>query len=182
MHKFVFFPLFLAVACAIAAVAGGIHNLIAYAVCPEFFEAWQFDELELQPGKRGRTAAALTGAADTWWLGLTFGPPVLACGLLVPGRRRYALHSLLGLLIVAGVALLFGVTALLVALGTVPDSSLHGPWIPPGVRNRVGFAAVTSMRDCATIGGVAGVLVAGLYLLVVGRQRRRRAGRHVSRR
>lgn len=182
MHKFVYFIGLLAFACLLAALTGGVHNLIAYAVCPEFFEAWRFDELELQPGKRGRTAAAMTGVADTWWLGLTFGPPVLACGLLVPGRRRYALQSLLGLLIVAGVALLFGVAALLVTLGTVPASSLHGPWIPAGVSNRVGFAAVTAMRDFATIGGVAGVLAAGLYLLVVGRHRRRRAGRHVGRR
>jgi hypothetical protein len=182
MHKLVFVPLLLVAGCVIAAVAGGVHNLIAYAVCPDFFEQWRFDEMELQPGKRGRTAAALTGAADAWWLGLTFGSPVLACGLTVPGRRRYALHSLLGLLVVAGTALLFGVSALLVALGTVTDSSLHGPWIPPGVSNRVGFAAVTAMRDFATIGGVAGLLVAGLYLLAVGRLRRRRAGRHVSRR
>jgi hypothetical protein len=181
MHKLLFF-LLLSAACVIAAAAGGVHNLIAYAVCPEYFEAWQFDELELQPGNRGRTAAALTGAADTWWLGLTLGPPVLACGLSVPGRRRYALHSLLGLLVVAGTALLFGASALLVAQGTGTDASLHGSWIPPGVSNRVGFAAVTAMRDFATIGGVAGVLVAGFYLLAVGRLRRRRARRHVSRR
>lgn len=182
MHKLLFFPVLLAAACAIAAAAGGVHHVIAYSVCPEFFEGWRFDDLGLQPGKRGRTAAALTGAADGWWLGLTFGPPVLACGLLVPGRQRYALHSLLGLLVVAGVALLFGVTALLVSLGTVTDASLHGSWVPAGVSNRVGFAAVTAMQDFATVGGVVGVLVAGVYLIVVGRHRRRRTRRPVSRR
>ncbi len=173
VHKLLYFALLLVAACGIAAVAGGVQNVIAYSVCSEFFEGWRFDDLELQPGKRGRTAAALTGAADAWWLGLTFGPPVLACGLTVPGRRRYALQSLIGLLVVAGVTLLFGVTALLVTLGTVPDASVHGPWIPSGVSNRVGFAAVTAMRDFATVGGVAGVLAAGLYLIAVGRVRRR---------
>ena len=144
-----------------------IHNEIAFAAAPEYFNEGVFDAHDLPDGKRGRTGAAYVGLLNSWWLGLVFGPPVAGFALIVPGRRAYLKHSAIGLGLVAAVALLIGVTALLVTPLVVSESALHGYWFPPGVTDRIAYAGAGAMRDFAFLGGWVGVFAAWCHLVGV---------------
>lgn len=175
MRLFVLLPLLLVMACAAAGVYGVVHHQIAFAVAPEAFDEDLFERHRLPDGKRGRTGAAVVGVGESWWLGLVVGPPVAGFGLIVPGRRTYVKHSLIGFGIVGGVALLTGVAALLVSSVWSTDASLRDVWCPLGVTDRVAYVSVGTMRDFAFIGAGVGVFCAWAYLL--GARERIRTGR-----
>lgn len=182
MRKLVFFPVLLLAACAIAAVCGAVHHQIAFAVSPEAFTEELFEAHQLPEGKRGRKGVAVIGLADSWWMGLVVGLPVAGFGLIVPGRRTYLRHSLVALGIVGGVALLTGLTALLVASAWTSESALHGVWFPQGVTDRVAYASVGALRDFTFFGAWFGVFFAWAYLLVMRqRVRKMRLRRTVTR-
>jgi MFS family permease len=170
MRKLVFFLILLLAACAVAVVCGVVHHQIAFDVSPEVFTEELFEAQQLPEGKRGRTGAAVIGVRESWWLGLVVGPTVAGFGLIVPGRRTYLRHSLVALGIVGGVALLTGLSALLVASAWTSESSLQGVWFPQGVTDRVAYASAGAMRDFTFIGAWVGVFFAWAYLLVARRR------------
>jgi len=173
MRKLVFFALLVVAACTIAAVCGVTHHQIAFDVSPESFTQELFESHQLPEGNRGRAGVAVIGVADSWWLGLVIGPLVAGFGLIVPGRSTYLRHSLVALGIVGGVALLTGLTALLVASAGTNESSLEGVWFPLGVTDRVAYASVGAMREFTFLGAWFGVFFAWAYLLVARRRVRK---------
>lgn len=166
MTKRALFPLLLVVGCLVAGAYGALHDQISYAVSPDYFHVFKFDQFRFPEEFRTRLGASVVGWLASWWMGLFIGVPVLSVGLVLPDGRTYLRKCLTAYAVAAGTALGVGLTALAVASVVITESNLPPYWYPAGVTDKVAFARVGTMHNFSYLGGFMGIVTASIYLLL----------------
>jgi len=154
----------------IAGLYGALHDQISYAVSPDYFHAFKFNQFGFAEANRTRFGASVIGFLASWWMGLFIGVPVLSVGLVLPDRRSYVKHSLIAFAVVAVTALAVGLTALAGATVLITEANLPPYWYPAGVTDEVAFARVGTMHNFSYLGGFSGIVTASIYLLLTRRK------------
>jgi hypothetical protein len=164
MKKLAAFTALLVAGCLVAGVYGVLHDQISYTVSPEYFHRFKFIQFRIAPQWHNRVGAAKVGWMATWWMGAIIGLPVLGSGLLIRGVTAYVRHSLIAFGLVMLTAIVFGASALFVALATITPKHLPPYRFPDGVTNKVAFACVGAMHNFSYLGGFVGIFVGVAYL------------------
>ena len=154
--------------CLWAGLFGVLHNQLSCTLSPEYFTHFKFQQFGLPQGIPVRLGAAWVGWAASWWVGGMIAGALLfwQCVILrvpVNGPRNYrAFRTALLAAFLAGQSGLL-LAELLLRMGVLENLQL------PLLANltaaqRAGFIRAGVMHDASYLGGLIGLLIAGLQL------------------
>lgn len=168
MNRFVFLFVIVAISCFAGGVFGVMHDQVSYSFSPEYFTKFKFYQFGLiSDGDTPvfsdiRLAVAMVGFLATWWMGIPIG---LVIGILSfsAGKKKFGL-SFKAILIIISVTVFFSLLGLVT--GKLWVSKWDVNWhYPEDLIDKSAFIAVGTMHNFSYIGGVAGLLVAVVWIL-----------------
>ena len=171
MKKLFTYGLIVLLPVLLAGLYGMVHNQISYTVSPEYFtkfKFWQFNLVNSPLPDRAR--AAIVGFLAAWWMGIPIGLLVGAAGFMHRGHRRMLRITLWSMLITVGFTLLFGLGGLLYGYCQTKDINVadYDNWyIPENVTDLRRFLCAGYMHNSSYLGGVAAILVAWAFHIIV---------------
>ena len=166
--------------CAVAAAYGAVHDQISYTVAPEYFTSFKFHTFRISEDYHNRVGAAFVGVMATWWMGVLIGIPVLIVALILPHAKSYVRHGLAAIGIVLFTAMLVGLGGLAYQTFAVSPAEASAPLdgYPAPILDPAAFRRVGALHNASYLGGAVGLVVALLYLLVMGWRLKASAPRH----
>lgn len=174
MKQVLYFPLFVLIACIIAAGFGIIHDIFTHCISPEYYTKFKFiqfgfiEEFEEDVLVDNRlTYVALTGIIATWWTGLIGGPIIALVNLLINKTQHFFSSGIKALLIGISCSAIAGLVGLLLGYTYFGPAVLKDQiaWnLPNNVVHQVDYIAVGSMHNFSYIGGAIGIVVALLFI------------------
>jgi len=172
MNRYLAYLTFVCLAPIAAGLFGIAHNQISYAVAPEYFTHFKFEQFGLQGAELPeRIRASLVGWRASWWMGIPLGllgglgllfgkPPTVR----VAGVWR-ALAAMAGTtLAVALSGLIYGY----LTTRTIDVAAYSGWYVPPGVDLRR-FLCAGYMHNSAYVGGLIALPAAWITQIREGR-------------
>ncbi len=162
MRILVFFAL-LMLAMVIAGMYGALHDQLSFTVSHEYFTKFKYDQFGLVEAPLAhRVKAALIGFLASWWMGIPIGVMIGGMGFRYATASAMFRGSLLAMGVVAGVALLTGLTGL--AYGTFVASSDPADYVdfwylPDDLEFPARFLSVGHMHNFSYLGGLLGLIV-----------------------
>lgn len=166
MTRLVIVTALFCIACLFAGSYGAIHNQISYTVAPEYFTEFKFHQFHINPKTPDRIGAAIVGWQAAWWMGIIIGGVLIPLGLLIRGDAKYFGAMIRAFGIVTLTTLVVGLTALLISYFTVSTETLAGrSRYGNEITNPVAFVRAGTMHNFSYLGGLAGIITAGITIL-----------------
>ena len=159
----------------VAGAYGVIHDQITYSISHEYFTKLKFDQFHYADfGLGHRFYAGTIGFLASWWVGAIAAwflarrlLPVQASESSTLNRPSVFRQIGLGILVMLGVVLLFGVGGYGYGLWRGPDAD-YGMWLPItqplGVEDSYSFIRVAYIHNASYLGALVGLIVALLTL------------------
>ena len=149
---------------------GALHDQVSYTISAEYFTRMKFLQFEyLDFGWPPRVLAAEVGFLATWWVGLIGGWFIARAGLAELTERSAWYYTPRTFALAAGVAIITG--ALGTLLGAVQahgDLSGWRSWQEGlDLRDLPAFVIVAYLHWASYLGGVLGLVAAGVYVKLV---------------
>ncbi|MCK8464217.1 hypothetical protein MUY35_10180 [Aliiroseovarius sp. S1339] len=148
----------IAFACVLAGSYGMFHNQISYAVGPDYFYAYKFQQFRIPAAQHGPIGAAMVGWAASWWMGLVVGVPIAAMSFGIPNLSLATRAFVTSAIIVVVLTLGLGLASLL-----IPPPMAFLP-IPLNVSDPEAFGQAAMMHDTSYLGGLIGLVVGVIYM------------------
>jgi hypothetical protein len=167
VRKFFVFLILIPIAILIAGTYGIIHDQITYAISPEYYSKYKFEQFGLLHSTLpDRAKAGIVGFLASWWMGIPIGVIVGGLGFIHRGHWRMFEVTLWSFLLVAGFTLAVGLAGL--AYGYYRTASIdlrdYRYWsIPSDVVDLRRFLCVGYVHNSSYVGGAASLIVAGVF-------------------
>jgi hypothetical protein len=152
------------VGACIAGVYGMVHDQITFAISPEYFTKFKFDQFRFADlGLGDRFFVSTIGFLATWWVGFV-GAWFLA-RRLVPGQARHLARRQIrqGILCVMAFGAAFGIAGYGYGLWRGPDAD-YTPWTWALHKYKIteawSFVRVAYIHNAGYLGGLMGLVVA----------------------
>lgn len=168
----------LAAAVVAALIAGGygiVHDQITYSISPEYFTKMKFQQFHYADfGWGNRVFAGTIGFLATWWAGLFAG--WLLARRYVPEQPQslYRRQIALGMAIVFGATLLFGLGGYGYGLWRGPEAD-YSSWNPflrsLGIEEKWALLRVAYIHNAGYLGALVGLVLALLLIKPAARNR-----------
>lgn len=164
-------PIMLGLACLgslIAGVYGIFHDQITYAIGPEYFINFKFEQFQWANVGLGNTVfVSCIGFLATWWVGLVCGW-ILARRMIPNQNRRVAIGKVFtGFGIIFATGMLFGVGGYLYGNFRGPEAD-YSAWINVldrlGVMDHWAFMRVAYIHNAGYLGGLVGLILTFIFL------------------
>ncbi len=164
-------PIILTFACLgslIAGVYGIVHDQITYAIGPEYFINFKFEQFQWANLGLGNTVfVSCIGFLATWWVGLVCGW-ILARRMIPNQDRRVAIRKILtGFGIIFATGILFGIGGYLYGNLRGPEGD-YSAWINVldrlGVMNHWAFMRVAYIHNAGYLGGLVGLILTFVFV------------------
>jgi hypothetical protein len=163
-----------ALGAAIAAGYGIIHDQVTYSISPEYFTKMKFHQFHYADfGLPVRVFVAEVGVLATWWVGFIAG--WFMARIVVPSLEpdKRFIPMLRGFAIMFAIAFAGSLTGYVDGLYRIRDPNMSN-WIAYrgelGIDDLPAFVRVAYIHNASYIGGLAGLVIALIYLWRVTRK------------
>lgn len=152
----------------LAGFYGAIHDQISFTISEEYFTKMKFDQFRWADfGLPARLFAALIGFLATWWIGLIGGWILGRIGLAELKERTGHDFTYRAFSISVCVAAVIGLLGALLgwAMARRPDLTSWRAWeVHLNLIDLPGFIVVAYLHWASYIGGLFGLMMAGIYV------------------
>lgn len=159
----------------IAGTYGMLHDQITYAIAPEYYTHFKFDQFAYADfGQPEPLFVAVIGFLATWWVGAIAGWLLARSSILPDGNLLSRREFLKGLLMILGISFTFAAAGSLHGrFDSGMASGLRTFWLERGVQDVDAFLWVGSIHTYGYIGAGIGLLA---ILVSLRRAVRRNSG------
>ena len=166
MRKFGVFTATTFIAILLSGLYGIIHDQVTYSISPEYFTRFKYQQFGIDPARFGghRITVGLIGFLASWWMGIFIGLLLGLTGLI------FHHHKIMRRVIMNGIKVTLATTILFAFLGFLWGSfylvKAGVDWpLPDGLIDKNHFIVVGSIHNFSYLGGVAGMLLAIIYMV-----------------
>jgi hypothetical protein len=166
MRKFGVFAATTFIAILLSGLYGIIHDQITYSISPEYFTKFKYRQFGFDPARFGghRQTVALIGFLATWWMGIFIGILLGLTGLIFRHHRIMRRAIMNGIRVTLVTAVLFAIFGFLWGKYYLVKAGVN--WSPPdGLIDKNQFIIVGSIHNFSYLGGIAGILLAIIYMV-----------------
>jgi hypothetical protein len=178
MKTIFYFLKIITIGICIASVYGVLHDQLTYAISPEYYTKFKFEQFNLYwlgnnigTGKTPEIipyhptlAVALVGALATWWVGLFMALILGIVGLKIKDHPQRTKKVINAFIIALSITFITGLIGLFV--GKYYLNTQNTNWyMPDNLVDRYNFIAVGSMHNFGYIGAAMGLVIGVVYLL-----------------
>lgn len=166
MRKFGVFAATTFIAILLSGLYGIIHDQVTYSISPEYFTRFKFQQFGIDPARFGghRITVGLIGFLASWWMGIFIGILLGLTGLI------FRHHKIMRRVIMNGIKVTLVTTILFAVLGFLwgglylVKAGVDWP-LPDGLVDKNHFIVVGSIHNFSYLGGIAGMLLAIMYMV-----------------
>lgn len=156
--KLLLAPFLLVAASILAGAYGAFHDQISYAVAPDYFHEFKFQQFVIPLEFHNRLGASWVGWNASWWMGSLVGVPILLICAFANGVGAFVRTYLLSAVIVLLVTLGIGLVALAVSFVTISADNLPSWSNGAELNDPVAFARAGTMHNFSYLGALLGML------------------------
>lgn len=166
MRKFGVFTSTIFIAIVVAGIYGAIHDQITYSISPEYFTKFKYQQFGFEPAWFGghRQTVAVIGFLATWWMGLFISILLGLTGLIFSNHTIMKKFIANGIKIILIISILFAIIGFFWGKYHLINKGVDW-WLPDGLINKDKFIIVGSIHNFSYFGGVAGILLAIIYMI-----------------
>jgi hypothetical protein len=166
MRKFGLFAATIFFTIIIAGLYGIIHDQITYSISPEYFTKFKYRQFGFDPSWFGghRQTVAVIGFLATWWMGLFIGIVLGLLGLIFKDHITMKRSIIKAIKIVFVTAIVFGIIGFLWGKYHLATTGVDW-WMPEDLIDKSNFIVVGSIHNFSYMGGIAGLLIAMVYMI-----------------
>jgi hypothetical protein len=166
MRKFGVFATTTFIAILLSGLYGIIHDQVTYTISPEYFTRFKYQQFGFDPARFGghRPTVALIGFLASWWMGIFIGILLGLTGLI------FRHHKIMRRAIMNGIKVTLVTTILFAVIGFLWGNYYlvkngAGWQLPDGLVDKNHFIVVGSIHNFSYLGGIAGMLLAIIYMV-----------------
>lgn len=155
----------LIISALIAAVSGAFHDYVTFQLSPDYYEHFKFEQFHAEKAVAfwGKTKAAMAvGISATWWFGIIIG---LAISFFWYAKNSMVLPKKLYFI---SITLVFVTSVFCSCLGYLLPVIWNNLYtaipVPSGVKDPNAFIRVGMLHNFSYLGGVIGIVVAGIFM------------------
>lgn len=157
-----------AIGALIAGAYGILHDQITYAISPEYFTRFKFDQFSYADfGLGDRVFVVAIGFLATWWVGFLAGWFLWRLGVRADGSSPPTSDIIRRFWLILICGLLSGITGYFYGRHKVSTESL-GDWLPYteslGVVDPADFVTVGQIHNFGYLGALLGLIIAGILV------------------
>lgn len=166
MRKFGVFAATTFIAILLSGLYGIIHDQVTYSISPEYFTKFKYQQFGFDPASFGghRQTVAAIGFLATWWMGIFIGILLGLTGLIFHHHKIMRRAIMNGIRVTLITAILFAVVGFLWGKYYLVKAGVN--WsLPDGLIDKNHFIIVGSIHNFSYMGGIAGILLAIIYMV-----------------
>jgi hypothetical protein len=166
MTKFGVFTATTFIAILLSGLYGIIHDQVTYSISPEYFTKFKYQQFGFEQGRFGsnRQTVAVIGFLATWWMGIFIGILLGLTGLIFSNYKIMRKAIINGIKVTLITAILFALFGFLWGKYYLVKAGVDW-WLPDGLVEKDHFIIVGSIHNFSYLGGIAGILLAIIYMV-----------------
>ncbi len=165
MRKFGILSATIFISMLLAGIYGIIHDQVTYSISPEYFTKFKYRQFGFDPNMFGghRKTVGIIGFLATWWVGLFIGIVIGFSSLVFRSQTQMKGVITTGIIIVFITTIFSAILGFFIGKLYLSNKGVSW-WIPEDVINKSDFITVGSIHNFSYIGGLAGLILAIIYL------------------
>lgn len=166
MRKFGVFASAVFLFSIVAGCYGFLHDQITFTISNEYFTKFKYIQFAVSPDDFGghRISVGIIGFLATWWMGMILGFILGLISLFFRDHKSMKAALLKSSFIIILMAILFAIGGFFYGRFYLTATGVDW-WLPENLVDKNNFIIVGSINNFSYLGGVAGLLLAIVYLV-----------------